>query len=296
MAHLTFRILVFVIPYLMISACSRTDTVIDSYPEITTSANSAPHPIDQWHAKNNEVIKHYNSGDFTKALTLGKDLLEYTKNSPAQNPDNLSQSYNLVGMTYLKLSDYRAAKYNFQKALDIIEHEYGEDHELAGITINNLGGVLYKQGEYQSSEWFFRKALILKEKFNKGPSASSANTLDNIGLSLMHQGNYEAADTYLLRSFDVRKDLFGPDSTAIAFSYNNIAALRRKTKEYSSAENLYKRAYALLYKHLGEHHPTTQKLVKNIMSFYKEIGKENDAIQLTNTLLEQARSDESVFH
>jgi tetratricopeptide (TPR) repeat protein len=243
---------------------------------------------DEWIEQNQVVTENYVKGNYKTALVLATELLAYAEKNPDPDRYNISSSYNNLSMIHLKLANYHASKSTLKKALKIRINEYGDFHPIVAVTINNLGGILQEEKNYKESEFYFRKALKLKERTGDNFSLSYTKTLSNIGLSLMYQGKYDDAEIYLLKTLNLNKKIAGQNHPAVATDYTNIASLKRRQGKLKGIEALYQRAYRIFLNHFGEDHPNTNLVFRNTYSYYIQIGRKEDAIELTTSLLRQA--------
>lgn len=74
----------------------------------------------------------------------------------------------------------------------------------------------------------------------------------------------------------------GADHPNVAMSLNNLAAVYVATKNYATAEPLYKRSLTIMTKALGPNHPALVTNLENLAALYRATNRDEEAGQIEN--------------
>lgn len=123
------------------------------------------------------------------------------------------EAYNLRGLIYMRLNDFRIAEESFKKALAINYQDSSVMH--------NLGWLLCQQARYPESIHFFSQALLNVQYVER------AKTFRAQGLCQVRAGLKDAAEKSLLKSYE-----FDPGNPVTAY---NLAILFFESGDFSRA-------------------------------------------------------------
>lgn len=123
------------------------------------------------------------------------------------------EAYNLRGLIYMRLNDFRIAEESFKKALAINYQDSSVMH--------NLGWLLCQQARYPESTQFFSQALLNAQYVER------AKTFRVQGLCQVRAGLKDAAEKSLLKSYE-----FDPGNPVTAY---NLAILFFESGDFSRA-------------------------------------------------------------
>ncbi|NEO41912.1 MAG: tetratricopeptide repeat protein [Moorea sp. SIOASIH] len=184
---------------------------------------------------------------------------------------------------------YQQGKYSeaiplAEKALEIRQEIWGEDHLDVATSLNNLALLYQSQGRYPEAEPLYEQALALTKKLFGQDHPDVATSLNNLAALYESQGRYREAEPLLREALALTKKLLGQDHPHVAESLNNLAALYESQGRYGEAEPLYRQALALRKKRLGEDHPDVAISLNNLAALYSRQGRYPEA----EPLLQQA--------
>lgn len=141
------------------------------------------------------AVAYFEEGKTTVAL-------DELKQSIAADPA-YSEAYNLRGLIYMRLNDYRFAEESFMKALSLRANDANVMH--------NLAWLLCQQARYAQAQQLFSQALADPNYAQQGKTWRSQ------GLCQMRAGQSEQAKHSLLKSYE-----FDPGNPVTAY---NLASL-----------------------------------------------------------------------
>ncbi|NEQ59034.1 MAG: tetratricopeptide repeat protein [Moorea sp. SIO4A1] len=177
---------------------------------------------------------------------------------------------------------YQQGKYSeaiplAEKALEIRQEIWGEDHLDVATSLNNLALLYQSQGRYPEAEPLYRQALALTKKLFGQDHPDVATSLNNLAALSESQGRYPEAEPLFRQALALTKKLLGQDHPDVAISLNNLAALYESQGRYPEAEPLYRQALALRKKLLGQDHPDVAISLNNLAALYERQGRYPEA-------------------
>lgn len=182
-----FRLLSFAALAVLGVACTTTTTTTtaDGVSK-TTSATSPGRPTEadlrtRARARTDLAAGYYRNGQLAVAL-------DEARRSALIDP-NFAETYGLLGLIYMDMSEQRDAEENFQRALKL---------DPANSELNNNYGFFLcnTRRERESIEYFNR---AIRDPLYPTPARANQNA----GSCLMRLKDYEAAERYLRRSFEI---------------------------------------------------------------------------------------------
>lgn len=124
-------------------------------------------------------------------------------------------AYNVVGINYELISDYKSAEKNYQKAL--LKAELLKNDTLIGWMYNNLGNVFYEgYKDADKSILFYNKSLELAKKRNDTFQILTPTL--NIGWTYIDENEFEKAYPYLEEVISYEKN-YGDEELKLQINY-----------------------------------------------------------------------------
>lgn len=174
-------------------------------------------------------------GDFNKSMAIYHQLLTKAGNDTVLNLKT-GFVYNLIGIAYLRQSNFPEALKNLLTALKIRE-TYG-DVKGVSYTQNNLGILHYKQSNYPESLKFYFPSLKIREQLSDTIGMAISN--NNIATAYQGLKQYDKALSY----FDVCMKLHAKigDSSGINLALMNIGLIYKEKGMYDKALDYYNKS------------------------------------------------------
>ncbi|WP_084625892.1 tetratricopeptide repeat-containing sensor histidine kinase [Flavobacterium soli] len=117
------------------------------------------------------------------------------------------EAYNLLGITYGELAEYKLSKYYYGLALDIAERkEIPREYQYKATVLNNLGTLYRKQNKDDEALKVFKKALVQDSLFVDRPYIF-AMIKDNMAYSEFKLGNHKHLPELFLEALKIRDSL-----------------------------------------------------------------------------------------
>ncbi len=168
------------------------------------------------------------------------------------DPNNkaLAQAYNVLGSSFLDLSDFGKAKIYHQKALEIRKAVFGQKHLEVSHSYENLGNVLSNEGKYDSALFLHHKALAMRSlesnRNNRFLAYSHINlgySYSDLGQNKVAIGHYDQAERYLLDYFPPEHPNFGIIYNNLGVIYQDLGSYNKSLKYLQKARDIYLKAY-----------------------------------------------------
>jgi len=235
---------------------------------------------------------------------------------------------NALAHTYHHLGKYKEAEAMYDKILETIRRDRGEDYvRFRPMECCNLARAYADQGRYQEAEQLFRRAIETWDEENRWRLVYTAD-LANM---YRDQGRYGQAETLLVKTLKTQRRLLGDGHKltlqsmyglirvytaqarykdaqslldealktsrhrlreahpAILRFVNALAVLHTKQKQYDQAETFFDEALKGRQRELGDDHPETLESKNDLGVLYKEQARYDKAEQLLLEAVEGRR-------
>jgi tetratricopeptide (TPR) repeat protein len=197
---------------------------------------------------NNQVIRLYQSGQKTEAISLAEKTVD--KSRATLGADNrvtgilLSQ----LGNFYREVGRYADAEKTLKTAVAVLERSGQADIQNLAGALNNLGGVYLNQDIYPEAEALFRRSLAVAERlpagklrdYQRGNSMNSlavvygnqANALADNGQTGEANAIYDKMIAMLNEVIPIWSKVFGPTNQAVAIWWRTAARPKAQLANY----------------------------------------------------------------
>lgn len=183
-------------------------------------------PIGRLHAALGAV--HDELGNAERAIHHWDLAVSYfEKTSPPASLD-IAALLNNIASLKKSLSDVDGAENCLLKALEILHHELGKDHEETACVCNNLGALYQHSGFHEQAREMHLMALQTRRKLFGEYHQDIAQSYNNLALALMQTGDTEMAQEHFETALQILTEC-GPDAQdeLISVSENYLDFLRR---------------------------------------------------------------------
>ncbi|WP_375578410.1 sensor histidine kinase [Marivirga tractuosa] len=185
-----------------------------------------------------EIAKNFRTNNqFDSSIIYSEKALEYYKET--QDSINIANTYNNLGLTYIKINNRKSALNNFYKAIKI-NKSIKNYTDLIG-NYNNLGNY-YISEDLNLALQYYQEAEILLPKDKKDKKSAIINM--NIGTIFSSNDkeyfNYDSAVYYYLNSLESFKII--KDSINLALLYHNLGVLYERKENYQAGLDSYNKS------------------------------------------------------
>ena len=215
---------------------------------------------------------------YEEAMSVAKEKLELDKGLFGEYSAVVADGYVCVGLVYYGKSDYLAALYNYNKALDVYLDVLGERHPDVATCYNNIGTVCNYRGDHLAALKYFGMAFEIYLEIYGERHSTIANVYNNQGVSYYLNGDIPAALDNYSKALDVRLEIFGKHNLDVACSYLNLGLVYSRKGDYPAALYNCNKALDIYLDILGEHHPEVARSYLNLGLVYYCKGDYLDAL------------------
>lgn len=151
-------------------------------------------------------------------------------------PDDMyyASLYNNISLLYQEMGDFRAAKEQLEKALDIVIKKENTQFEIA-VTYANLANTCIELGEDDEAKARAEEAIRIFEEIGVDDAHYSA-ALSALGSLYYMDKNYEEACAVMEKSRECVAKYLGTDNVQYERLSENIAIIRLKLEKNAAAE------------------------------------------------------------
>jgi len=245
---------------------------------------------------NNQVIRIYQSGQKTEAISLAEKSVEKSKATLGADNRVTGILLSQLGNFYREVGRYSDAEKTLKTAVAVLERS-GQSNlqDLAGA-LNNLGGVYLNQDIYPEAEALFRRSLAVAERlpagklrdYQRGNSLNSlavvygnqANALADNGQTSEATAIYDKMIAMLNEVIPIWSKVFGPTDQAVANLVANRGEAYSKKQQYDRAEADLRDALKVRTQALGPKHQAVATVQNNLANALVAEKKYPEAEQL----------------
>ncbi|HEX4945230.1 MAG TPA: toll/interleukin-1 receptor domain-containing protein [Blastocatellia bacterium] len=194
---------------------------------------------------------------------LERALQGETARNGTQHP-NVADCLNLLGEVHYKQEHYREARDCFERALKIYEASDGGNPTDVPRCLVNLGAVLREQHHYALARTHLERALQLLTAQYGQHHIEVSSTLNALGNILYDEGRFAEAQAHYEQAQAIDATLPDQDPTDAAITLNNLGKTLHAQGQFSAAREHYQQARQICQELLGEEHPVTLEIQRNL--------------------------------
>ena len=101
----------------------------------------------EWDILNDEVKELYRTGQYVRAVVVGKKALKVAEEIVGPDHPSVARSLNNLALLYNTQGQYAAAEPLYKRALSINEKALGPDHPSVATSLNNLAALYRATGQ-----------------------------------------------------------------------------------------------------------------------------------------------------
>jgi serine/threonine protein kinase/tetratricopeptide (TPR) repeat protein len=237
-------------------------------------------------------------GDFSEArsyLDRSQEILE----RELFEPYRVHLAYTLFWQAILDSEyerDPEAALPRLERALAILESEFGHDHSQTWNVRFWLGQIHHRLGDAETAEEYYQSALSLQERTVGEDSYGVAVSITGLGELLITRGELEAAREYLERALPVLEESGPAASAETAWCARCLADVYRRSGDLDGARQLLEHSLEELERGLGREHPALTRTLHRLADLEARAGNFERARQWYRQTLEIERKVWGVEH
>ncbi len=206
--------------------------------------------------------------------------------SLAQTQEQIADSLYYGAKDLYSDGDYKKAKIDFEKALQIRIEINGEEHKDVVKTYFRLGKTERRLRYHKASLETLKKSLPIAIKVY-------GETHEDVGGFYMELGNtynqmYDLGNAKINfeKCIEIFKNEFGEESIIVGNIYMNIGNGQTKMANYRDAENYHQKAFAIFKKSAKPKSQEFNRIYNNLGHLYRKMGNYDKSIEFAHKALE----------
>jgi tetratricopeptide (TPR) repeat protein len=207
-----------------------------------------------------------------KALTIRERIL-------GRGHHELGDCYRIIGGAQTELLSFEDAERSLEKAVDIAEKAYGENHPVLAKNLDRQAWLYINTGDLPKAQAAVQTAVRIYG-LTVGDTLDAADAIDNYGTVLVLRGDPAEGLNQKLRALIIRETVGGPDSKDAGISYSNLAWLFNRIGANSEVIPLRRKSVSIFDTLLGPDHPYTNAETVSLGVALQADGKMDEAIEL----------------
>lgn len=224
-----------------------------------------------WETLEKSARDAFHNGDYSEAEKLAIEALEIAQHEKRE--DSKAAILHTLGTIYMRLGQYDKAENALIESLKIKESILSPNHHAIATSYNQLAQLLNRKSQYAEAEKLYRRALdiftVLNDKRNQ------AITLHNLGATISRQNNFSEAEALFRRTLQIQEE--NGESRAVSQTLNSLGILYLYRKRWQDAEIIFRRAVKLAKSQLGDNHPETAFILRNLAKALDRLEKTDEA-------------------
>jgi non-specific serine/threonine protein kinase/serine/threonine-protein kinase len=151
--------------------------------------------------------------------------------------------------------DNEAALPRLERALAILETEFGPDHSEVGRFMSWIGRIHFRLGDTESARTNYERALSVQTSPSVRDTYGEAISIAGLGELAVAAGDLETARTHLERALPVLEESGGTVSSDTTWCARRLAGVYRMTGDFDGARQLLESSLEGLERAVGREHP-----------------------------------------
>jgi serine/threonine protein kinase len=197
------------------------------------------------------------------------------------------------GWTYYQLGKYDKHEQGealFRRMLEICRRTRGDDTELTLQAMNGLAAILGGMNKLDEAATLDQRIVDIRRRTNGPEDRQTLSAIHNHAIALKSLGRLKEAEP-LLREVVQAEIKNQPDHPSTLNSMSNYASLLDDLGREEAAAAWAMRSMETHLRVLKFKHPKTQAAIGAAVGFTMLAGKEEEALQINDRMLEQARRE-----
>jgi tetratricopeptide (TPR) repeat protein len=179
----------------------------------------------------------------------------------------------LINLADTNPFDYKTKKGLYQRALEILQANYGEVHPDTAECLDRIAAIDYDQGDYDTARILYERALRIREKISGRRHSDIVKSLSNLAMLLASRGDYSAATPLLERALKICQKSLGQSHPYLGLVVNDLGAVLQLTGNYQGAVFRYQQALNIWKRKYGPQSRVYARGLNNLASVLQATGQ-----------------------
>jgi tetratricopeptide (TPR) repeat protein len=177
-----------------------------------------------------------------------------------------------LGLYLMGTAQYAAARATLERALDIKESAWGQNHPEVATTLTNLGSVRQQLGDLADARANQERALAIFESAYGPNHPEVARVLGNLGIVQYDLYDLDGAHDTQERALGIEEAFYGPDHPVVAKTLGNLGNIHRQLGDLEGAHALLSRVLVIFESAYGPQHPDVVTTLDNLGIVEQRLG------------------------
>jgi serine/threonine protein kinase/tetratricopeptide (TPR) repeat protein len=242
---------------------------------------------------NNDLLASFNPGRAkSRAITVVEILdnaAERLKGKFKDAPSIEASIRDTLGMTYFSLGKFKAAEPHLERAIELRQGQFGEEHPDTLKSMAHLGLQYMKQFRFKEAEPLYIKVLEIRRRVLGKENPDTLSSMSSVGWVYYMQDLFKEAEPLFVKTLEIRRRIRGEENPDTLESMNSLGLLYIKQSRYKEAEPLFVKALEIRRRVWGEENLGTLYSMGDLGGLYQAQGRYNEAEPLFVKALEGKR-------
>ncbi|UXX80268.1 DUF2225 domain-containing protein [Reichenbachiella carrageenanivorans] len=189
-----------------------------------------------------------------------------------------ANAINNIGNIHYLTGQHEQALIEYEKALDIANHESHGDVLFSAPSSLGIGNVYFGKNQYEEAFKHFKSALEANKRILGENHPYVANSYLSLGNLYRNKGSYNLATEYYEKALAINISVFGENHPDVATTYVGIADIYKSKGNYDLAMQYYRQALVIYQKFLHEKDPKFGAIYLGFADVYKNQSNYDQAL------------------
>ncbi|RJE71775.1 hypothetical protein BGP76_06715 [Reichenbachiella sp. MSK19-1] len=193
--------------------------------------------------------------DLKRAMKLAQEAFDQGDVHLGEWDIEKANALNNIGNIHYLTGQHELALTEYEKALEIANHEFHEDVLFSAPSSLGIGNVYFGKNQYEEAFKHFQKALETNIQILGEDHPYVANSYLSLGNLYRNKGSYNLATEYYEQALRINKKVFGENHPDVATTYVGMADIYKNSGSYDLAMQYYRQALYIYKQFLHEKNP-----------------------------------------
>ncbi|MCA9710264.1 MAG: tetratricopeptide repeat protein, partial [Myxococcales bacterium] len=203
-----------------------------------------------------------------------------------------AQVLTAIGQAWFARGDLGRAQTRFERALELLQAQVGDDHIELAEPLSSLAVVLRRRGQLDRAHLQYLRALDIRIHWQGELHPQTANQRINLAAVLIERGEPEQAEQQLRMALEVLISAPVRDDKTIAHARNTLGALLMDQRDYAASQQQFRLAAEDWERVHGPLHPNVAAARLNLGFALRRDGKLAEAVEQYERSVKILRSNE----
>ena len=242
-------------------------------------------------ATNYQAISSFKNAE--RVLKQRVKLSEHDYKKDKKYAIALSNALNEAGLNYKLSNNLDEAELYYNKALDVLNKNYGKSSSHSSYIVNNLGTLYTEYGDFDNAEKYLLMSIELLEKHKDDNGLSLAITVDNLATLYRNNQMLDKSVKHSNMALSILEENEEEEGKDYAVCLHNLGITKNKMGHFTDAIKFMERSLILSEKILGNGHQLVKNTILSLVESYDGLGKHKYADKL---LLRLFDNENNVFN